>query len=197
MSDNVNHPAHYTAHGSELLTITRHLLPYEREIVECLVRSVRKSGEAAEEDFREAVRHARRIARDEEGLYDPGTADAAIGHILGVIAALAPSGPGLWQDVFDAAVRLSDEQSRDASMNDKEKKMDDRVNLTVGALMRELQAIAFRYGNDTPVVVSTLADADYERATAPIVMHARREPVPDDWDLFHVDPTGGPVAVIS
>lgn len=89
--------------------IFRHLLPCERQIVECLVRSVSKSGEAAEEDFREAIRHTRRIAHDEEGLYDPGTADVAIGHIIGVIAALTPSGPGLWQDVFDAAVRLSDE----------------------------------------------------------------------------------------
>ena len=75
--------------------------------------------------------------------------------------------------------------------------MDDRVNLTVGALICELQEIASRYGNDTPVVVPTLADADYERAAAPIVMHARREPVPDDWDLLHVDPTGEAVAVIS
>lgn len=33
--------------------ITKHLLPCEREIVECLVRSVRKSGDAAEEDFRD------------------------------------------------------------------------------------------------------------------------------------------------
>ena len=75
--------------------------------------------------------------------------------------------------------------------------MDDRVNLTVGGLMRELQEIATRYGNDTPVVIPTLTDADYEQATAPIVMHGRRQTVPDDWDLFHVDPAGSPVAVIS
>lgn len=82
-------------------------------------------------------------------------------------------------------------------MNSKEKKMDDQVNLTVGGLMRSLQDIAFRYGNDTPVVIPTTADADYEQATAPIVMHAIREEVPDDWDLFHIDPTGEAVAVIS
>jgi hypothetical protein len=83
-------------------------------------------------------------------------------------------------------------------MNNKEKKMDDRTYLTVGGLMRELQEVTCRYGGDTPVVIATTADAaDYEQATAPIVMHARREPVPGDWDLFHVDPAGEAVAVIS
>lgn len=82
-------------------------------------------------------------------------------------------------------------------MNDKEGKTDDRIYLTVGGLMRELQEIAFRYGNDTPIVVHALTDADYEQATVPIVMHARREPVPDDWDLFYVVPDGDPVVVIS
>lgn len=75
--------------------------------------------------------------------------------------------------------------------------MDDRTDLTVGGLMRELQEIALRYGNDTPVALPTTADADYEQATAPIIMHAEREVVSDDWDLFHVDPTGEAVAVIS
>nr|DAV43175.1 MAG TPA: dUTPase [Caudoviricetes sp.] len=107
--------------------------------------------------------------------------------------------------------RLSDEQgrrrrSRDAAgsresrstgMNRKTGRMNDRIDLTVGILMRELQEIAFRYGNDTPVVLPTTADADYEQSTTPIVTHARREPVPDDWDLFHIDPTGEAVAVIS
>ena len=74
--------------------------------------------------------------------------------------------------------------------------MDDRVDLTVGGLMRELQEIAFRYGNDTPVAVPTAADADYEQATAPIVLHARRGPAPDEGDLFHIDRNGAPVAVI-
>lgn len=81
-------------------------------------------------------------------------------------------------------------------MNSKEGKKDDRIHLTVGGLMRELQEIASRYGSDTPVAVPTTADADYEQAVAPIVMHAEQEPVPDDWDLFHVDPNGAPVAVI-
>lgn len=75
--------------------------------------------------------------------------------------------------------------------------MDDQINLTVGGLLRALQDIAIRYGNDTPVVIPTLADADYEQATAPIIMHARRDPVPEDWDLFRVDPLGEAVAVIS
>lgn len=82
-------------------------------------------------------------------------------------------------------------------MTNKEGKMDDRVDLTVGGLMRELQEIAARYGNDTPVAVPTLADADYEQATAPIIMHATREEVPDDWDFFNVDPAGEAIAVIS
>ena len=75
--------------------------------------------------------------------------------------------------------------------------MDNQINLTVGGLMCTLQDIAFRYGNDTPIVIPSLADADYEQATAPIIMHAKREPVPDDWDLFNIDPTGEAVAVIS
>lgn len=75
--------------------------------------------------------------------------------------------------------------------------MDDRVNLTVGGLMRELQEIAAHYGEDTPVTVFSAADADYEQATAPVVMHAKREVVHDDWDLFNIDPTGEAVAVIS
>ena len=82
-------------------------------------------------------------------------------------------------------------------MSDRKKNTDDRIDLTVGGLMRELQEIASRYGSDTPVVLPTMADADYEQATAPIVMHAEREVGPDDWDLFHVDPTGEAVAVIS
>lgn len=74
---------------------------------------------------------------------------------------------------------------------------DDRVDLTVGGLMRELQEIAARYGSDTPIVIPTMADADYEQATAPIIMHATREEVPDDWDLYSVNPLGVAVAVIS
>lgn len=74
---------------------------------------------------------------------------------------------------------------------------DDRVDLTVGGLLRELKDIALRYGNDTPVVIPTTADADYEQATAPIVMHAMREEVPNDWDFFNITPHGGAVAVIS
>lgn len=74
--------------------------------------------------------------------------------------------------------------------------MDNRTYLTVGGLMSELQEIAFRYGN-IPVVVHTTTDADFEQATAPAVVHARRQSVPDDWDLFHIDPTGEPAAVIS
>ena len=81
-------------------------------------------------------------------------------------------------------------------MNSKDKTMDERAHLTVNGLMCELQGIARRYGN-IPVVVLTTADADYEQATARFIMHARRQPVPADWDLFHVAPNGEAVAVIS
>lgn len=74
--------------------------------------------------------------------------------------------------------------------------MDNRTYLTVGGLVTELQEIAFRYGN-IPVVVSTTADADFEQATAPVIRYAKREAAPDGWDLFHVDPTGEAVMVIS
>lgn len=74
--------------------------------------------------------------------------------------------------------------------------MNNRTYLTVGGLARELREIALQYG-DIPIAVHTSEDADYEQATVPIVMHARREPVPGDWDLFHVTPDGTPVAVIS
>ena len=69
-------------------------------------------------------------------------------------------------------------------------------HLTVGGLMRELQEIAGRYGN-IPVVIPSAADGDYEQATTPIVMHAERKIVVDDWDQFNIDPTGEAVAVIS
>lgn len=81
-------------------------------------------------------------------------------------------------------------------MNDEEEKTDNKIYLTVNGLMRELQEIADRYGN-IPIVTPTTADADYEQAVAPFIMHARREPVPGGWDLFHVTPAGEPVAVIS
>lgn len=70
------------------------------------------------------------------------------------------------------------------------------ASLTVSGLMRELQEIALRYGN-IPVVTPTTADADYEQAAVPVVMHARRQVAHDDWDLFHVAPDGEPVMVIS
>ena len=76
--------------------------------------------------------------------------------------------------------------------------MNDPINLTVGGLLRALRDIASYYGNDTPIDIPTLTDADSERAAAPIIMHAERGVVADDWDLFRVDPSAGKaVAVIS
>ena len=47
--------------------------------------------------------------------------------------------------------------------------MDDQINLTVGGLLRSLQDIASRHGADTPIVLPSPADADYEQATVPII----------------------------
>lgn len=107
MNNNAGHLDRRPAPEPEVTAIAERLLPCEGEIVECLVRSVSEPGEGGEGDFRRAARQVRRIAFDEEGLYDPGTAEVALGHILGVIAAFTPSGPGLWLDVFNAAVRLA------------------------------------------------------------------------------------------
>lgn len=109
MNGNPVPSAHYATGETAADTIAKYLLPRERKIVECLARSVSKSGEASEEDFYEAVRAARRIAYNEDGIYDPDAADVALGHILGAIAVCASRGPGLWQDVFNAAIRLSNE----------------------------------------------------------------------------------------
>lgn len=76
-------------------------------------------------------------------------------------------------------------------------KPDGVVQLTVGRLLRDLQDVAFRYGNDTPIVIPTTADADYEQAAPITVLHADRHPVRDDWDLFTANPAGEAVAVIS
>lgn len=43
----------------------------------------------------------------------------------------------------------------------------------------------------------TLADADYKQATTPFIMHAKINDTAADCPLFKVDPTGGPIAVIS
>lgn len=69
--------------------------------------------------------------------------------------------------------------------------------ITVGKLIKMLQSIAYNYGDWVPVVASTNGAHDYEQVAAPIIMHAKREEVPDDWDFFHVDPAGEAVAVIS
>ena len=81
-------------------------------------------------------------------------------------------------------------------MNNEEEEVRPGFNVTVGVLRRRLQEIASQYGDDTPVVTFTETGADYEQATVPFVLHAERESVPDDWDLFHVATTGEAVAVI-
>ena len=75
--------------------------------------------------------------------------------------------------------------------------MNDQINLTVGGLLRVLQDIANRHGNDTPIVLPSLEDADYEQATNPFVMHAKLDDTTDDWPLFKIDPDGEAIVVIS
>jgi hypothetical protein len=159
-----------------------------------------------------------------DGEYDTG--EITVGKLIGMLQSIARNygdqvpvtasadGPHHYEQIAAPLIRYADRVgvpgSQDAfdlnskgdtivvlSQAMKETDMEDRINLTVGGLMRALQDIAFRFGNDTPIVLPSSADADYEQATAPIIMHARREPMPDDWDLFHVDPTGKAVAVIS
>lgn len=79
----------------------------------------------------------------------------------------------------------------------KENNVNDQVDLTVGGLLRALQDIANRCGNDTPVVLPSLMDADYEQATGPTVLHAKADDTTCDWPLYKADPTGETVVVIS
>lgn len=82
-------------------------------------------------------------------------------------------------------------------MTSKKNNTNDQVDLTVGGLLRALQDIANRYGNDTPVALPSLSDADYEQATGPIVMHAKADDTTCDWTLFKIDPAGKTIVVIS
>lgn len=82
-------------------------------------------------------------------------------------------------------------------MTGKENNMNDQTDLTVGGLLRALQDIANRYGNDTPVVLPSLMGADYEQATGPVIMHARADNTTCDWTLFKADTAGETVVAIS
>ena len=70
-------------------------------------------------------------------------------------------------------------------------------NLTVGQLMGQLQDAAFRYGNDTPVVVTAGGGPDYEQADDLSVVNAVKTGRVAGWDQYRADTDGTPMAVIS
>lgn len=68
--------------------------------------------------------------------------------------------------------------------------------LTIGRLMGQLQEVAFRYGNDTPVAVLA-GGVDYEQAGALSVVAATKTGSVGGWDQYQAAPDGEAVAVIS
>lgn len=69
--------------------------------------------------------------------------------------------------------------------------------LTIGALIGQLQDAAFRYGNDTPVAVIADGGIDYERGDALSIINAVKTGRRGVWDQYQADRNGTPVAVIS
>lgn len=69
--------------------------------------------------------------------------------------------------------------------------------LTIGRLMGQLQDAAFRYGNDTPVVVVADGGVGYERGDALSIINAIKTGRRGGWDQHQADRNGTPVAMIS
>lgn len=69
--------------------------------------------------------------------------------------------------------------------------------LTIGRLMGQLQDAAFRYGNDTPVVVIAGGGTGYEQADGLHIANTVKTGRVGGWDQYRADTTGSPVAVIS
>lgn len=69
--------------------------------------------------------------------------------------------------------------------------------LTIGKLMGQLRDAAFRYGNNTPVVVIADGGIDYEQADALSVVNTVKIGRVGGWDQYRADPDGIPMAVIS
>ena len=70
-------------------------------------------------------------------------------------------------------------------------------SLTVGQLMGQLQDVAFRYGNDTPVAVLAGGGLGYEQADALSVINTIKTGHVGGWDQYRADPDGTPMAVVS
>lgn len=69
--------------------------------------------------------------------------------------------------------------------------------LTVGRLMGQLQDVAFRYGNDTPIAVVAGGDIGYEQADSLLVVNTVKTGRAGGWDQYRADTDGTPTAVIS
>ena len=105
---------------------------------------------------------------------------------VGVVDADTDRGTGgLGSTGVDAVVRYYTSSPRRAG------------SLTIGQLMRQLQDAAFRYGNDTPVVIIAAGDADYEQADALAIVNTVKTGHDSGWEQYRVDADGTPTAVIS
>ena len=69
--------------------------------------------------------------------------------------------------------------------------------LTVGRLMGQLQDVAFRYGNDTPVAVIAGGGAGYEQGDGLLVVNTVKTGRTAGWDQYRADADGTPMVVIS
>lgn len=69
--------------------------------------------------------------------------------------------------------------------------------LTVGRLMGQLQDVAFRYGNDTPVAVIAVGGIGYEQGDGLLVVNTVKTGRAGGWDRYRADSDGTPMAVIS
>lgn len=69
--------------------------------------------------------------------------------------------------------------------------------LTIGRLMGQLQDVAFRYGNDTPVAVLAGGGIGYEQADGLLMVKTVKTGHAGGWDQYRADTDGNPMAVIS
>lgn len=69
--------------------------------------------------------------------------------------------------------------------------------LTVGRLMGQLQDVAFRYGNDTPIAVVAGGGIGYEQADGLLMVNTVKTGRAGGWDQYRADTDGTPMAVIS
>lgn len=68
--------------------------------------------------------------------------------------------------------------------------------LTVGRLTRQLQDVASRYGNGTPVAVMAGGGIDYEQGDGLLLVNAVKTGQAGGWDQYRPSADGTPMAVI-